>query len=497
MIPRSVYIRTASSLRSNRAGIPKTTTARAVHTRPSFHFRPVQENFTRFPKYSARNMATASTIKLEAAQKPAFYVPDISEESAKVASQLLQENHEKHHIFFNQEGFHNHIVHHLLTLFALKASPAEIQKGYDDNLSYQRPVVALDPAIVEDMRNPERFKTYLGRERYYNDYLVFFKEEIKNKGWEAVVTEYVFKGDERADDMLVRMFGGFLHPIIHLGFGVEFQQPAIIAESLAQAAVHDDWMKALFIDTEEAIKSNGSDPQKTPSLVSLLEKMRADKTLSSSAHWKDGNKIRDGILKRAPKEMIQYASQYVITPDQLEEKTAEMINATVYYTSTAQHPPHVPKFDFFYMHSVNSSIFFSAFLNAPFLTATQKTRLLEWKVRCDLAMYVSRGSPPLLLSDIENYTPPRGDESWSEVFERVNRLPDDGHTCKLVRALANGEKACKPFEGKQGFAIQGELWRKIAGMVVDSVQVGGGHWVRSCGFEEAWADVPLREGAKL
>lgn len=51
-------------------------------------------------------MATASTIQLEASQKPAFYVPGISEESAETTSRLLQENHEKHHIFFNRDQFH-------------------------------------------------------------------------------------------------------------------------------------------------------------------------------------------------------------------------------------------------------------------------------------------------------------------------------------------------------------------------------------------------------
>ena len=30
---------------------------------------------------------------------------------------------------------------------------------------------------------------------------------------------------------------GFLHPIIHLGFGIEFNQPAIIAEALAQYVI--------------------------------------------------------------------------------------------------------------------------------------------------------------------------------------------------------------------------------------------------------------------
>lgn len=58
-----------------------------------------------------------------------------------------------------------------------------------------------------------------------------------------------------------------------------------------------------------------------------MDDIRNDETLSKAAHFGDSNKIRDGILKRAPKEMIEYASQYQITEDQLEEKTAEMINA--------------------------------------------------------------------------------------------------------------------------------------------------------------------------
>lgn len=177
------------------------------------------------------------------------------------------------------------------------------------------------------MHNPEKFKTYLGKEKYYHDFLEYYQGEISKKGWEAVLADEVFKGDERADDMLARMFAGFLHPIIHLGFGIEFQQPAIIAEALAQAAVHDNWMATFFVEAEKAAKTNGADPQNTKPIVQLLDEIRADQKLTASAHWKDGNKIRDGIMKRAPNEMLKYASQYVISEDQLEEKTAEHINA--------------------------------------------------------------------------------------------------------------------------------------------------------------------------
>ncbi|KAF1968750.1 hypothetical protein BU23DRAFT_479364 [Bimuria novae-zelandiae CBS 107.79] len=443
-------------------------------------------------------MATASTVNLDTELQPEYSVKGLSDEGAKVTSELLQENHDKHHIFFNQNGFHNHIVHHLLTLFALKASPEEIKRGYKDNVYYQRPPVALKKEIVDDMHNPDRFKIYLGKEKYYHDFLKYFEDEISKKGWENVVNDELFKGDERADDMLARLFAGFLHPIIHLGFGIEFRQPAIIAEALAQAAVHDNWMAPLFLEAEKAAKTNGAKPQDTKSIVQLLDEIRADKKLASSAHWSDGNKIRDGIMKRAPDEMLKYASQYVISEGQLEEKTAEMINAAVYYTAAAQHPPHIPKFDFFYMHCVNCSIFFSTFLSLPSLTPATKVRLLEWKVRNDLAMYASRGSPALMLDEITNYQPSSGrNSSWDEVIKRVNAHSDDGHASKLVRALAHGEQACKKYEDNDGFVVKGDMWEKLGNMAIDSVEAPGPTWVRSCGFDEAWKDIPKRTSGKL
>lgn len=86
-------------------------------------------------------------------------------------------------------------------------------------------------------------------------------------------------------------------------------------------------MGALLVGAEKAAKASGATPQHTQSVVELLGKIQDDKKLSSAAHFEDGNKIRDGLLKRAPDEMIKYASQYVIEQSQLKEKTAEMINA--------------------------------------------------------------------------------------------------------------------------------------------------------------------------
>jgi hypothetical protein len=51
-------------------------------------------------------MATPAKISLSPKHQPAFYASGMNEEGAKKASELLQENHEKYHIFFRESGFH-------------------------------------------------------------------------------------------------------------------------------------------------------------------------------------------------------------------------------------------------------------------------------------------------------------------------------------------------------------------------------------------------------
>lgn len=58
-------------------------------------------------------------------------------------------------------------------------------------------------------------------------------------------------------------------------------------------------MTPLFINAEKAAKAAGPSKKTLPE---LLDEIRQDEKLSNAAHWEDGNKIRDGIMKRAPDE---------------------------------------------------------------------------------------------------------------------------------------------------------------------------------------------------
>lgn len=435
-------------------------------------------------------MATASHLELTTNDTGVFRGPVINAESAKTASQILQENHDKYHIFFKSDGFHNHIAHHILSIYALGATKQEIQKAYDMNQDYQRPQYPVKDDVVRDMRDEATFAKYLGQEKYFSDYQAFFQKEIEAKGWQVVLNERLFARDKDADALLVRMYAGFLHPIIHLGFGVEFKQPAVIAEALAQAAIHNDWIGELLLPAEKMATEKRSEK----SLFGLIEEIQACEKIINAPHWEDGNKVRDGLLARAPDEMIDLASQWQVKADELEKKTAEMVNAAAYFTGSAQNPPKQVKFDFYYMHCINCSIFFSSFLKQEWLSTSNKIRLLEWKGRLDLAMYASRKSPRLMMNEITDYSPKQPSD-WEQIFKRVDRHEDDGHAAKFIRALAHGQQACALFEEKESWPVQGNSWLQLAHMVMDSVEDDGSHWVRSAGFPQAWEQ--FHDRAKL
>lgn len=87
----------------------------SVRTRLIIPIKFTQRGFTN--QSASSTMATGSRVHLEAFQQPQFYVKGLTAESAEKTSQLLQVNHEKHHIFFNRSGFHVSQAVGVLTIF--------------------------------------------------------------------------------------------------------------------------------------------------------------------------------------------------------------------------------------------------------------------------------------------------------------------------------------------------------------------------------------------
>lgn len=413
---------------------------------------------------------------------------------------LLQNNHDNLNIFFRPVGGHNHTAHAILTLYAMGGKAEDLQKAFEDNDHQQVPIPPADPAIVGEMKDAEGFVKYMRDQAHYNNYLKFFEQEIEARGWKDVLYQYLFTVTPVAKSMFVQLFEGLYHPLIHIGFGIEFDQPAIVAEGLAQAASHT-WgnIDKYFARCDEIAQGEGA--VSTP-LQELYHQVRATDKIRAAVQLRQGpNRIRDGLMPNAMENLARIAAQFRVGTDDLdwERGLVESTSCAAFNAAAAQKKGKAAKIDFFSMHAVTSSIFLSLLVRQSWIPNEHKAKLIEWKGRLDLAWYASSRAPQLDLQLVTSYQPTLSkDMSWQTLYEATVKCHDDGHVAKFVRALYSAESEARDFEGRAGqqtattLPIQGDLWFRAAQMCFDSTtdMPLDEKWLMGTGFDPVWGRVP-------
>ncbi|KAL4898964.1 hypothetical protein BDW74DRAFT_184241 [Aspergillus multicolor] len=474
--------------------------------------------FTSTPIGPTTPQSSPYNIQLSAAETPgATHVSGLTQQSADRVSELLMINYARYHTLFDAVGFHNHTVHHMLTLFALGANPDEIRAMYDLNIGYQALVQYRPASVVAQMKNRAFFQKCIGDLSYYDSFLRFFQDEIAQRGVPDVVNEYLFANDAIANDILGRMHSGFLHPMIHLGCALEFNQPLLVAEALAAGCVHDDWPNSFLFPTEELQSVHPETP--TKSMLEIVNALHNDPAISNAVQLTDPiNKISDGLLAKVREQLIPYLAQYRLAPtnEDLKAQTIDMIHTCAYMVGAAQHPGKVEALDFVMLHTLTLSIFYTTFLAQDWISPANKARLLHFKVWGDLVTYAGCGCPTLYADRVTGYEGKRPNDGWDELVHRACVYGDDGHISKVLRALVHAESLPAP---RLGFPVRKEDFIRIAHLGLDSVErmlepagykvperirkhVGEEmgqdeeivrvmvRWVRWCGVEGAWDEVP-------
>ncbi|KAJ4361267.1 hypothetical protein N0V95_002036 [Ascochyta clinopodiicola] len=412
------------------------------------------------------------------------HVENLTKESANAASHVLNLNTASHHIYTTDARkmgahLHNHITHHTLALYSLGASSEQIIEHTKRNQTYQlQPPQLPDEKVVEEMGTPEGYRRYLGDEDYFLSFTAFFEREIAKLGYEKVLQKYMFGGTEVADDLLARMYHGYVHSLMYVGMGVEFKQLPLIAEGLAQAAVHDDMYYNEFLSETERLAAEANETA-LPLSELLFECRNYQSILTCSGteyHFQLENgkwfveveMVRDGVCAKAWDDMARVCSRYRVNPNDLERATAELINATGESQSLTS------------------------------LTNEQKARVLEYTGRVTLMMYAAMGCPPLDMEWILSHQPRYQNTGWKQVFERVCEHKDDGHMSKLIRALKHAEEVSKPYDHLPEFYVKQHMFLPAAIAAVDSSSdvpmIGIQHFdiIRGAGYAKMWEKVPIR-----
>ncbi|SJL02208.1 uncharacterized protein ARMOST_05534 [Armillaria ostoyae] len=369
---------------------------------------------------------------------PAF-LPGADADSTLAMQSVLRDNHDKWHIFFNDKGFHNHISHHILAIWALGASKEIIEAVYRVDIPAMRPAIKSPGPI-----SSANFNAHLGDGNYYGAYMTFFKEELSEKGTASVLEEFVFSETANLD---ATTNGN--------------EQPG-----LAQAAVHHDTLQnllpysALNSVAELDACAEKATSLETPHLLNgkkathafdVLARVLKDDTLTIPLSSDVITNFETTISTKG-EALFRYTNQWTLhlsDPKELRRKIEELqwMN-TIIYTVSGSRPGKRFHADFVLMHLVTSSLFLPSLVNS--LSTTSQALLLRSYMAVSLAWWISRGRPsfdiPKFLESDDNEsvnpdsTATSGNLSstpnpWFAIIQQALFHPDD-HLCKMQRALA-------------------------------------------------------------
>ncbi|KAJ5769688.1 hypothetical protein N7520_004247 [Penicillium odoratum] len=425
--------------------------------------------------------------------------------SAETANHLLQRNHDENHIFWRAVAGHNHVAHSVLTTLALGGGPAELQRAFDDGVDIQQPIPTTNAEIVEQLSNENVFRAHVGKLDQYGNFLAFFSKQIEAHGYRTIIQEYCFSGPGIGETMFAQLFEGLYHPVIHLALGVEFQQPAIVAEALAQAASHDSMgFETYFKRVEELAREAPAASIGSRPLVELFRDISTTPMLRDvSRGFDDGPaRVREGVLGRVREEMAISAAQFRVEQydsETVQRRLAESFSVAAYVAGAAQQPGKPRKVDFFHLHTITAALAVSALVQQDWIPVAVKARLVEWKTRTDLVWYAASGAVELRLQDLLEYSPgPSAGMDWAALYTAVTAVHDDGHLAKFLRGLKHGEEVSRPFEDadeNDSFPIRGDTWLRIAQLAYDSTvdRPIERKWIWGIGLEENWGLVLATE----
>ncbi|PRP81649.1 hypothetical protein PROFUN_01156 [Planoprotostelium fungivorum] len=385
---------------------------------------------------------------------------------SQTCGELLESNHREHHIFFNEDHFHNHFPHALLTYYALGADDERLRR----ELTLEEFLPIVERKIPEI--NEENWKDHIGDDSYYANYLHFFDQEVKKRGNLGTLLRYALD-----DSLLPCLLSGAVHGLIHTGFGMEFERGDVLAEGLAEGCVHKPSCAPLLTTIHE---------KQLPAFtaIDILNQIRADDRLNDLMSPKEKNKT-DTTLKKASPIIREYLSHWII------EETAPSIShhlrelrtvAAMVTTATAFDPLNDTyervRLDFFLMHVLTSSL--SVRQIVPHLSPAMALKMMKAHFSVTLLYYIARGRPELQRDRLHKY-PVERYGGWDDIV-RATIDQEDLHVAKAVRAL-------KISDEEYNESGDDRLWVDSARLIVDRMVNHEKKWDYSAlGFVENWKE---------
>lgn len=425
--------------------------------------------------------------------------PGITPQTTETLRGILKDSHVKWHVFFLRDYRpHNHSVHCALAQWAMGADEEIIKAAYALDSTLQIPKFKSPEKITAD-----NFDEHLGDDEYYSAYFDYFTDVVRSKGVSTALEEYVFnvkanfvvgRNADKQPEMLNRFMDGIIHPLIHVGNGLEFGLPGLVVEGLAWTAVHFTSSTAVIppslwktsAATVESLTSRflglGKQTPTAPAqgnthaftvLARTLKDQRFD-AIPAAEHYAVVYSNVESKYGDAVAEHVRAWSFDRTDPKEVERKIEELVWAcAVIYAISGWSKTEPFNSDFFHVHLVTSSLFLPS-IAAVLKPASQELLLRSYFAVC-LTWWIGRGRPgfdiPAFFAGTSTYPtplhpppPPHKDalpsaespkaampNPWFPLIEEAVVIPDD-HFPKTIRALAHyGEVYGRRVPGQPDF----------------------------------------------
>ncbi|KAF7329950.1 hypothetical protein MKEN_00258900 [Mycena kentingensis (nom. inval.)] len=433
-----------------------------------------------------------------AADTPARW-PGHTPETTATARKYLRQDFERHHGYFNYHGAHNHTPFHILVQWSLGGTSDQMDAIWQQHVEQERYAYESPSPITE-----HNFADHLGDEEYYRGYLYFFCDLLLKRSTDSVVQEWIFSskanfasynGSGKQAMMLNRLVGGILHPMLYLGYGMEFSLPGLVAEGLAQVATHPATSSVLL---PKSVFDHPSGGRSGVHAFTIAARILQDHRFAN----KKGS--FDNVQKNLGADIQRYASEWSVdgsNPKEVASKVRELtfLNVMLYVVGGWRDGEGFHIAEFTLMHLLTSSMTLTSYM-ASLSSPTSKSLLLRAYLTRSLAYYISRGRPNLPIrsffsTEIDLAFPdppvypsemayPSGNTPniWLKIIQSALVHPDD-HLSKVQRTLAH-------YGALYGSVQAGEF---AATGLEDSGMIDGTLFVRAATLTARWMG-RIREG---
>ncbi|KIY70562.1 hypothetical protein CYLTODRAFT_179273 [Cylindrobasidium torrendii FP15055 ss-10] len=399
--------------------------------------------------------ATPSPVLFPNPAVPAagFAIAGYDSDSTLALRETLQANHNDTHGYFNRQlKFQNHIPHHLLAIWSFGANREALEATYKHELKEQT-LIFDSPSNI----SAENYHEHLGDDNYYKAYLAFFRDEVQVKGTRAVLHEYVFSPKANTPNAspskaISRFLDNLIHPMIHIGYGLEYSLPGLVVEGLTLAATLDgkrvDALYPSSLFSDEAAVGPGEHA------FDILQHIIDDPSYDNTNKDFNPESFLEDTINSHGDALGKLAAEWLGASPNIDAKIEEVLWAcsllyAVNGTSKAS-PDAAIYADFFLMHLVTSSLFIPSFI--PHLSIEAQRVLLQSYFTTVLVVWVSRGrraldivafyskttvnpKQPCLTATRPKWALSSSTNPWFGIMQNSIYHPDD-HLCKIQRAFA-------------------------------------------------------------